>query len=65
MIWTGHIARMGEIINAYKVLVGVPQCKRPLGRLRRTWEDDIRMDLTEIGWGGVDWVYVAQDRKER
>jgi hypothetical protein len=46
----------------YKVLVGKPEGKRPLGRPRRTWEDGIRMDLREIGLGGVDWIRLAQDR---
>jgi hypothetical protein len=47
---------MGEEIKVYKVLVGKPEGKRPLGRPRRRWEDGIRMDLREIGWGGVDWI---------
>jgi hypothetical protein len=54
MRWAGHIARMGEKRTAYRVLVGKPEGKRPLGRLRRRWEDNIRMDLGEIGWGGMD-----------
>jgi hypothetical protein len=51
----GHVARMGRIINAYKMLVGKREGKRPLGRPRRRWEDDIIM---EIGWEVVDWIYV-------
>jgi hypothetical protein len=51
MRWAGHVARMGEERKVYRVLVGKPEGKRPLGRLRRRWEDGIRMDLREIGWG--------------
>jgi hypothetical protein len=50
--WTGHVARMGEEREVYKVLVGMPEGKRPLGRPRRRWEDGIRMDLREVGLGG-------------
>jgi hypothetical protein len=46
----------------YRVLVGKPEGRRPLGRPRRRWEDGIRMDLEEIGWGGVEWIHMAQDR---
>jgi hypothetical protein len=58
------VARMGEEIKVYNVLVGKPKGKRPLGRPRRRWEDGIRMDLREIGCGGggVDWIRLAQDR---
>jgi hypothetical protein len=52
---------MGEERKVYKVLVGKPEEKRPLGRPRRRWEDGIRMDLREIAWGG-DWIRLAQDR---
>jgi hypothetical protein len=55
---------MGEIRNEYKILVGKPEGKRPLGRPRRRWEDNIRMDLGEIGWEGVDWIHLAQDRDQ-
>jgi hypothetical protein len=48
--------------NAYRILVGKPEGKRPLGRPRRMWEDDIKMGLREIGWGGVYWIHLAQDR---
>jgi hypothetical protein len=51
MRWAGHVARMEEERNAYRVLMGNPEGKRPLGRPRRRWEDGIRMDLREIGWG--------------
>jgi hypothetical protein len=50
--------------NAYRVLVGEPEGKRPLGRPRRRWEDNIRMDLREIGWGGMDWIDLAQERDQ-
>jgi hypothetical protein len=53
---------MGEGGNLYRVLVGKPEGKRPLGRPRRRWEDGIKMDLEEIGWGGVEWIHLAQDR---
>jgi len=46
----------------YRVLVGKPEGKRPLGRPRRTWEDNIKMDLQEVGCGGMDWIKLAQDR---
>jgi hypothetical protein len=54
MRWVGHVARMGEKRKAYRLLVGKPEGKRPLGRPRRRWVDNIKMDLLEIGWGGVD-----------
>jgi hypothetical protein len=53
---------MGEGRNVYRVLVGKPEGKRPLGRPRRRWEDGIKMDLGENGWGGVEWIHLAQDR---
>jgi hypothetical protein len=53
---------MGEKRNAYRLLVGKPEGKRPLGRRSRRWVDNIRMDLGETGWGGVDWIGLAQDR---
>jgi hypothetical protein len=63
MRWAGHVVRMGEKRNAYKLLVvGKPEGKRPLGRPRCRWEDNIRMDLGEVGWGDVDWTGLAQDR---
>jgi hypothetical protein len=62
MRWAGHVARMGEDRNVYTVLMGKPEGKRPLGRPRRRWEDGIRMDLREIGWGSVNWIQLAQDR---
>ena len=60
-----HVARMGksrERRGIYKVLVGKPEGKRPLGRPRRRWEDDIKMDLQEVGCGGMDWIELAQGR---
>jgi hypothetical protein len=62
MRWVGHVARRGERRGVYRVLVGKPERKRPLGRPRRTWEDNIKMDLQEFGCGGVDWIELAQDR---
>jgi hypothetical protein len=62
MRWAGHVARMVEDRKVYKVLVGKPEGKRPLVRPRRRWEDGIRMDLREIGLGGVDWIRLSQDR---
>jgi hypothetical protein len=64
MRWTGHVARMGEKRNAYRIWVGKPEGKRPLGIHRRRWKDNIRMDLREIGWGGMDWNDLAQDRDQ-
>ena len=62
MRWAGHVARVGEESGLYRVLVGKPEGKRPLGRPRRRWVDNIRMDLQEEGGGHVDWIGLAQDR---
>jgi hypothetical protein len=62
MRWAGHVARMGEGRNLYRVLVGNPEGRSPLGRPRRRWENVFRMDLEERGWGGVEWIHLAQDR---
>ncbi|KAJ4427815.1 hypothetical protein ANN_25504 [Periplaneta americana] len=62
--WAGHVARMGESRNAYRVLVGRPEGKRPLGRPRRRWEDNIKMDLREVGYDDRDWINLAQDRNQ-
>jgi hypothetical protein len=62
MRWTGHVARMGEKGNAYRLLVGKPEGKRPLGRPRCSWVDNIGTDLGEVGWDDVDWIGLAQDR---
>jgi hypothetical protein len=61
MRWAGHVARVGKERKVYKVLVGKPDGRRPLGRPRRRWEDGIRMDLRETGLGCVDWIRLAQD----
>jgi hypothetical protein len=60
--WAGHVARMGEKRNAYRLLVGKPEGRRPLGRPSRRWLYYIRVDLVEVGWGDVDWIGLAQDR---
>jgi hypothetical protein len=62
MRWAGHVARIGENRNAYRLLVGKPEGKRPLGRPRRRCLDNIRTDLVEVGWGDVDWIGLAQSR---
>jgi hypothetical protein len=62
MRWAGHVARMGEGRGVYMVLVGKPEKKRPLGRPRRRWEDNIKMDLQEVGSGCMDWIELAEDR---
>ena len=58
----GHVARMGERKGVYRVLVGKPEGKRPLGKPRLRWEDYIKMDLQEVGCGSMDWIELAQDR---
>jgi hypothetical protein len=62
--WAGHVARMGEGRNVYRVLMGKPKGNRPPERPRRRWEDGIKMDLREIGWGGggIEWIHLAHDR---
>jgi hypothetical protein len=62
MRWAGHVAQVGEERKVYKVLLGKPEGKGPLGRPRRRWEDGIIMDLREIGLGSVDWIRLSQDR---
>jgi hypothetical protein len=62
MRWAGHVARMGEDSSVYRVLVGKPEGKKPLGRPRRRWEDNIKMDLQKVGGGRGDWMELAQDR---
>jgi hypothetical protein len=61
MRWAGHVARRGKR-NVYKLLAGKPEGRRPLGRQRRRWVDNIRMDLGEVGWSDVDWIGLAKDR---
>jgi hypothetical protein len=63
MRWAGHMARMGEDRSVRRVLVGKPKGKRPLGRPRRRWEDNIKMDLQEVGGCRRDWMELAQDRE--
>jgi hypothetical protein len=60
MRWAGHVARMGEKRGAHRILVGRPE--RPLGRPRHRWEDNIKMDLQGVGWGGMDWIELAHER---
>jgi hypothetical protein len=62
MRWAGHVARLGEKSNVYRLLVGKSEGKRSLGRPRRRWIDNIKMDLLEIGVNVVDWIGLAQDR---
>jgi hypothetical protein len=64
MRWAGHVAQTRSKRNAYRILVGKPQGKRPLGRPRRKSMDNVKTDLREIGWGGMDWIYLAQDRDQ-
>jgi hypothetical protein len=61
MRWTGHVARKEGKRNAYKILLGKPEGNRPLERPTRMWVDNFRMDLTEIGWSGMDWIVLVQD----
>ena len=62
MRWVGHVAHMGERRGVYRVFVEKPERKRPLGRLRRRWDNNIKMDLQELACGGMDWIELAQDR---
>jgi hypothetical protein len=62
MSWAGHVARMGEDRGMHRLLVGKSEGKRPLGRPRRRWEDNIKMDLQGVGRGREDWMELAQDR---
>jgi hypothetical protein len=61
MRWAGYVAQMGEKRKAYRILVGKPEGKKPVGRPRCKWANNIKMDLREIGWGGMDWLDLAQD----
>ena len=60
--WAGHVARMGEERGVYRVLLGKPEGRRPMGRPRRRWVDYIRMDFQEVGCGFMDWIWLGQDR---
>jgi len=62
MRWPGHVARIGEMRNVDKILVGKPEWKKQFRRTRRRWEDNIRLDLMGVGWEAVDWIRLAQDR---
>jgi hypothetical protein len=62
MRWAGHVTRMGERRNAYRILERKPEEKRSLGRLGRRWVENIKMDLQEIGWDGVNWTDIVQNR---
>jgi hypothetical protein len=62
MQWAGHVARMGEARNAYRILLGKPWGKRQLGRPRRRWVDNIKIYLRETGWDGMEWIDLAQDK---
>jgi hypothetical protein len=62
MRWAGNVARKAEKRNAYRLLVEKPEEKRPLGRPRRRWVDNIRTDLGEVGWGDMDWIGLAKDK---
>ena len=61
MGWAGHVAGMGESRGVYRILVGKPEGKRPLERPRSRWEDNIKTDLQEVGFRGMDWIELAQD----
>ena len=62
MRWAGHVARMGERRGVYRVLVGNPVGKSPLGRPWLRWEDNCKMEFQEVGFGGMNWIELAQDR---
>ena len=62
MSWVGHVARMGERRGVYRLVLGEPEGKRPRGRTSRRWEDNFKMDLQEVGCGGVYWIELAQDK---
>jgi hypothetical protein len=62
--WVGHVAKIVDNLNAYRILVGNPEGRRPLGRPRRTWLDNINIDLKEIERDGMDWIDLVQDRDQ-
>ena len=65
MIWAGHVARMADRRGEYYALVGRPELKRPFGRPKRRWEDNIKIDLEELGYEGLGWIGPAQDGDKR
>jgi hypothetical protein len=65
MRWAGYVTRGGEKSDAYRILVRKPEGKRPLGRRIRRWEDNIKINLRESGWGGMEWIHLAQDRDQQ
>jgi len=65
MRWEGHVVRMGERTGVYRILVGTTEGKRPLGRPRRRWEDNIKMAIQEMGYGGMGWIEMVQGRVMR
>jgi hypothetical protein len=64
MRWAGYVPRMGEKRTAYRILVGKPEGKRPLGRPKRRWVGNIKMDRREIGWDSMDWIDLVKDRDQ-
>jgi hypothetical protein len=64
MRWAGHVARMAKKMNAYRILVGKTEGKRPIGRPRHRWVDNIKMDLKKIEWDGMDCIDLAQNREQ-
>jgi hypothetical protein len=60
--WAGHVSRVGYKRGAYRILVGRPDGKRPLEKPRRRWENNTKVDLQKVEWGGIEWIYMAQDR---
>jgi hypothetical protein len=63
-LWAGHVARMGETRKACRILMGKPEGKRPLGRPRHRWMGNIKIHLRKIGWDGMDWIDLVQDRDQ-
>jgi hypothetical protein len=64
MSWAGHVAYEGEKRNTNMISVGTSEGKSPLGKPRHRWEDNIKMDLRDLGWGGVDWIVMVEDRDQ-
>jgi hypothetical protein len=61
MTWEGHVARMGDERGAYRIFMGRSEAKRPLGRHRRGWDDNIKLYLQEVGWENMDWIVLVRD----